>query len=279
MPDALFDAAPLRVPKVRPGAFTATAPDLRSADVILVNSSAGKDSQTMLAVVVAAAEAAGVRDRITVLHCDLGLTPGGRPVEWPGTGELARRQAEHYKLRFETRRRNGGALFDQIAARGKWPSANARYCTSDQKRGPARRLITDLVTELGLNRQAQVINCLGLRAEESRARARRQALTREDAASSGRREVWTWLPILDWTERQVWSHIRASGVPYHTAYDQGMTRLSCSLCVLASRDDLVCAARLRPDLAGEYAELETAMGHRFKADLSMAQIVAAAGAA
>jgi hypothetical protein len=43
--------------------------------------------------------------------------------------------------------------------------------TSDQKRGPARKLITQLVTELGdLGCPARVLNCMGLRAEESRAR-------------------------------------------------------------------------------------------------------------
>lgn len=49
-------------------------------------------------------------------------------------------------------------------------------------------------------------------------------LSRDEAASSGRRTVDTWLPIHDWTEAQVWQCIRASGVPYHPAYDQGMSR-------------------------------------------------------
>jgi len=74
----------------------------------------------------------------------------------------------------------------------------------------------------------------------------------------------------------VWQCIRASGVPYHPAYDQGMTRLSCSLCVLGSRADLVRAAQLRPSLAAEYAELEAEIGHRFRNDLSMAEIITAA---
>ncbi len=65
-------------------------------------------------------------------------------------------------------------------------------------------------------------------------------------------------------------------MPYHPAYDQGMTRLSCSLCVLASRADLVRAAQLRPELAAEYAELEAEIGHRFRNDLSMAEIITAA---
>lgn len=88
----------------------------------------------------------------------------------------------------------------------------------------------------------------------------------------------TWLPIHDWTERQVWQRIHASGVPYHPAYDAGMSRLSCSLCVLASRADLVRAAQLRPDLAAEYAALEVEIGHRFRNDMSMADIISAAAA-
>jgi hypothetical protein len=42
--------------------------------------------------------------------------------------------------------------------------------------------------------------------------------------------------------------------------------------VPASRKDLVRAAQLRPELAAEYAELEAQIGHRFRNDLSMADI-------
>jgi len=149
-------------------ASTTDMPDLAAYDVILVNSSGGKDSQAMLDEVCTLAEAAGVLDRITVLHCALGH------VEWPGTSELAREQAEHYGVRYEQRHREQGLLLDQVRRRGRWPSASARYCTSDQKRGPARKLITQLVTELGdLGRPARVLNCMGLRAEESRARLKK----------------------------------------------------------------------------------------------------------
>lgn len=151
--------------------------------------------------------------------------------------------------------------------------------TSDQKRGPARKLITQLVAELGpLNRSARVLNCMGLRAEESRARLKKARLSRDEAATSGKRIVDTWLPIHEWTETEVWQRIHASGVPYHRAYDEGMTRLSCSLCVLASRADLIRAAQLRPELTAEYAEVEAEIGHRFRNDLSMTDIIAAARA-
>ncbi|CAL9556563.1 hypothetical protein [Streptomyces sp. enrichment culture] len=57
-----------------------------------------------------------------------------------------------------------------------------------------------------------------------------------------------------------------------------MSRLSCSFCVLSSEDDLVCAARLPPGMAALYADLETRIGHRFKVDLAMADVVAQAQA-
>ncbi len=53
-----------------------------------------------------------------------------------------------------------------------------------------------------------------------------------------------------------------------------MPRLSCRFCVLASRSALVLAARLDPEGARRRADLETQIGHQFRADLSMAQIIA-----
>ena len=53
-------------------------------------------------------------------------------------------------------------------------------------------------------------------------------------------------------------------------------RLSCSFCILGSRSALVTAAQLRPDLASEYVRVEIATGHRFRQDLSIADVVAAA---
>lgn len=248
-------------------------PDLTAYDVILIASSAGKDSQAMLDYVAELARSARVEDRVTVLHNDLG------DVEWPGTAELAAEQAGHYGYRFEMRHRVQGLLLEQVEQRGMWPSSNARYCTSDQKRGPARKLITQLVSELTLDRQARVLYCLGLRAQESAGRAKKPLLSVDASASSGVREVTTWHPILHWSEDEVWARIKASGVRYHWAYDKGMKRLSCSFCVLASREDLECAARLRPDMAAQYVALESRIGHQFKVDLSMAEIVASAGGA
>lgn len=134
-----------------------------------------------------------------------------------------------------------------------------------------------MVRELNLHRPAQILDCTGERAAESAARANKPAYAFNRAASTKTtRHVWTWRPIHHWSTRTVWQRITASGVPHHPAYDQGMTRLSCSLCVLGSRADLTRACQLRPDLAHRYAELERRIGHRFRVDLSIADLITAA---
>jgi 3'-phosphoadenosine 5'-phosphosulfate sulfotransferase (PAPS reductase)/FAD synthetase len=108
-------------------------PDLASYDVILVNISGGKDSQAALDETVRAAEAAGVRDRIVTVFCDLGADD-----EWPGTRELASEHAAFYQLRHEVAFRQvintagervQQTLSEHIEQRGMWPDAARRYCT------------------------------------------------------------------------------------------------------------------------------------------------------
>jgi 3'-phosphoadenosine 5'-phosphosulfate sulfotransferase (PAPS reductase)/FAD synthetase len=255
----------------------APVPDLTVCDVIVINSSAGKDSQAMLDRVVEEADRQGVsRKRLVVFHADLGR------VEWDGTAELAEEHAHHYGLRFIKIARPQGDLLTQIEQRGMFPDAARRYCTSDHKRGQGRKALTMLVSEAAgdvCGRPVRVLNCMGFRREESPARAKKDALRRDGSASNGRRTVDEWLPILEWTTEQVWDRIRQAGTRHHWAYDAGMPRLSCSFCVLASRGALVRAAQLRPVLAAEYAGVEQRIGHRFRRDLSMAQIVAEAEAA
>lgn len=228
----------------------------------------------MLDYVVELADVAGVRDRIVVVHADLGR------VEWKGTRELAERQARHYGVRFEVVSRPQGDLLAQIEARGMFPSSTARYCTSDQKTGQVATLLTRLAAEVrrSTGRQARILNMLGIRAQESPARARKVAHELDRRASNSRREVVRWLPVFSWTEAEVWARIEASGVEHHFAYDLGMPRLSCCFCVLASEGALVLAARHNRELADEYVAVEARIGHRFTERLSMADIVAKADA-
>lgn len=157
------------------------------------------------------------------------------------------------------------------------------------KRAPTWRKMTALVRELDpgrLGRPVTILEIQGHRADESHARRVLSPYSHNSGASNRtRRRVDTWYPIHGWTKQQVRDFCDASGVDHHPAYDEppgcgnwaGMSRLSCSFCILAGRRDLILAARRRPQLAARYLTVEQQIGHRFRADLSMADIVAAAG--
>ncbi|MGP3750047.1 phosphoadenosine phosphosulfate reductase domain-containing protein [Streptomyces sp. IBSNAI001] len=262
---------------------------ITDADWVLLNSSGGKDSQAMKSHVVSLAAAAGALHKVVVVHADLA------DIEWEGTASLAREQAFMLNVpRFEVVQAQGD-LLARVAARyaklkakalaeGKpvapaWPSASARWCTSDLKRGPIRRLMTRLTDERRhLHRPVRILNCLGQRAAESPHRQKLAPVEIDRPASNGKRHITTWRPIHHWSDRAVWLEIARSALPYHEAYDWGMSRLSCSFCVLGCESDLVIAARRRPDKAAEYAAMETAVERDFKAKLSMREIIARAAA-
>ena len=143
-----------------------------------------------------------------------------------------------------------------------WPDNGNRYCTSDHKRDQVAKLLTKLTRERG--GKARILNCMGLRADESPARAKKLPFTRNTRATNGKRTVDDWLPIHDWTEREVWARIAAGGMPHHYAYDLGMPRLSCCFCVFASPSALMIAGYHNRNLLEEYAGAESRMGHTFR---------------
>lgn len=242
----------------------ATLPDLTAYDRIIVSTSAGKDSQAMMTAVHRAAVEQGVADRLVAVHADLGR------VEWEGTAELARQQAEMLGIRFEIVKRPQGDLLEHIEQRGMFPSSTTRYCTSDHKRGQIAKVLTKLSREI--DGPCRFLQCLGFRAEESPARAKRIQFGANVRNSSKTRQVDDVLPIHDWSTEDVWSEIEASGLPHHRAYDLGMPRLSCVFCIFAPKAALKIAGRANPELLDAYVEVEERIGHTFRKELSLAQV-------
>lgn len=246
--------------------------DLRYYDYILVETSAGKDSLVMLDVVCEQAKAAGVLDRVIAVHANLGR------VEWEGTAKLAREQAERYGVQFWQVRRSKDLLYQVEFERKKWPGPGlARFCTSDHKTKEAEKLMTQIVRDfLAENelpskrhrptRRVRILNCLGLRAQESRKRRAKPVWSVDPATNATKREVTRWLPIHKWTEDEVWRRIRERGLKYHWAYDLGMPRLSCVFCIYAPKKALLLAGYHNRKLLSEYVGVERRIGHAFKYD-------------
>jgi 3'-phosphoadenosine 5'-phosphosulfate sulfotransferase (PAPS reductase)/FAD synthetase len=249
------------------------------AHVVVITTSGGKDSVVMEDVVCTRADQQDALHKVVAIHNSLGTTGpkfSNQPVEWTGTEELARRQTARYGIPFEVTHRPGGGLFDQLLnQRKKFPSADARWCTSDHKTNEgmksARRHAGMAQQILGVD-HVIVYYLVGLRAEESSGRARKPEFAIDRAQSTKSRTVIRWHPLIRWSEQQVWQHIKNRGLEYHWAYDAGMERLSCRLCVLATRAVVLCAARLSPELTADYVAAEEQLGHRFKNGLSMREI-------
>lgn len=252
-------------------------PNLADFDFIVVNTSAGKDSQAMMDYVVRLAREQGVLNKVLAVHADLGR------VEWKGTRELAEEHARHYGIPLHVVRREKGDLLQQVRERGMWPDSANRYCTSDQKRDQVAKLLTALTArhltarwlKAGRGEKVRILNCMGFRAQESPARAKRKPVSINTRTTNGKREVTDWLPIHAWAVEQVWATIKASGVRYHYAYDKGMPRLSCCFCIFAPKDALVIAGKENPELLAEYVAVEKEIGHTFRHGFAIAEVAEA----
>jgi 3'-phosphoadenosine 5'-phosphosulfate sulfotransferase (PAPS reductase)/FAD synthetase len=252
------DEAIRMIDSLKDESVAATGIDLTKWDVIIINTSAGKDSQAMMDYLVEIAKDQGVLNRVIAVHADLGR------VEWKGTRELAEEQCAHYGIKLHVVSREKGDLLTQIEERGMFPDSQNRYCTSDQKRDQIAKIFTQIVKELSLGRQARILNCMGLRADESPMRAKKAAKEVDKRNTNTKREVTVWLPIHTWTTAQVWLRIKASGVRHHPAYDLGMPRLSCCFCVFAPKAALMIAGKANPELLAEYVRVEKKIGHTFR---------------
>lgn len=223
-----------------------------------LNDSGGKDSQTMRIRVMEMLRGMGRASQAIVVHAALG------EVEWEGALEHARQGAERDALPFVVARAPKtflGMVERRHTERPEvpsWPSASHRQCTSDLKRGPITREVRRHAKAHGYD---VVVNCMGLRAEESPRRAKAVRLQRSDTNSTATREWHDWLPIHRLTLAEVWATIAAAGERPHPAYAAGNERLSCVFCILGSARDARNGAIHRPELFARYVALEQATGY------------------
>lgn len=248
-------------------------PDLESYDIIEVSTSAGKDSLAMLWYVAILAHERGVLDRVVAIHADMGV------CDWPGTAELAQEQAEHIGVRFMVVSRPQGDLLEHIEKLGKWPSPTQRFCTSDHKRGQLLVGMTQLANEVrdslpegARKRPIRILNCVGLRAEESPGRGKLSAFKPGARGSSDRKVIDMWLPIHKWTTKQVWQANEASGAPTHPAYEYGLPRASCVFCIYAPEPALLVSGMMNRELLAKFVKLEKKLGSKFTKKISLAKV-------
>jgi 3'-phosphoadenosine 5'-phosphosulfate sulfotransferase (PAPS reductase)/FAD synthetase len=224
-----------------------------SGALFVANHSGGKDSQVQLIHLLERVPAS----QLVVVHASLG------PMEWPGAMELASDQAAVACLPFIVAKASKTLLemverrFESRPEVPSWPSASTRQCTSDLKRGPIQREVRRYAKANGFK---TVVNCLGLRAQESPGRSKRAVFSRMGISNSVL--TWyEWLPIHHMRTTEVFEAIAAAGQQPHYAYALGNDRLSCVFCIMGSRPDLRNGRVEHPALFRQYVDLEQRTGY------------------
>lgn len=99
--------------------------------------------------------------------------------------------------------------FWQMVAERGFPTRRLRWCCAEYKEigGEDRIVLT------------------GIRAEESRSRAKRGIF-----APCTKRRKWFVNPLMEWTSGDIWKHIKRHDLPYCSLYDEGWDRIGCIVC-------------------------------------------------
>lgn len=215
--------------------------------LFVVNHSGGKDSQAMLVKIRGM-----VPDtQILVIHAHL---PG---MEWEGTAKHVHDTSVGLDVITVQATKT---FFEMVRHRKMFPSPQYRQCTSDLKRGPIEKGIRGYL-KANPEFNGLVVNCMGLRAEESSSRAKAVEFKLNKRNSKAGREWYDWLPIHDMLIDEVFSVIEQAGQEPHWAYKAGMSRLSCCFCIMSNSSDLKTAARLNPELYSQVVSLEKEVSH------------------
>lgn len=207
--------------------------------LIVVNHSGGKDSQAMYLSIKDIVP----KHRLVVIHAHL------PEVEWEGIEEHILGTIEHEFFIVQANK----TFFEMVEHRKMFPSPSNRQCTSDLKRNPIQKKIIEICNNRGFDK---VLNCMGLRAEESSGRAKKEVFRNVPSQSNGKRTWFEWLPIHKLTTKQVFTKISEEKQKPHWAYSKGMKRLSCCFCIMSCQEDILTAKALQPVLFQRYAKTE-----------------------
>jgi len=133
----------------------------------------------------------------------------------------------------------GNPMLDLCLWKGRMPSTKARFCTQELKVIP----ITTQVLIPALRKYGKVWSWQGVRADESRARAKLPWIDREGDLPG----IYNYRPILSWTAEEVFAKHAEHNVLPNPLYKKGMGRVGCLPCVNCRKSELKEIAKRFPE--------------------------------
>jgi DNA sulfur modification protein DndC len=236
----------------------------------VVNHSGGKDSTRMLGF---------VRNKFRDSPAYAVMADAGFEHQRPiSAADFARQRCAEFGLDLTVVRHPRRTYLEMVEQRGMFPSPRFRQCTSDLKRGPIEKFIRSLPQKI-------ILNCIGIRAEESHSRSWLQPLTLNGSLTTRDRTVYNWLPIFDHSLSDVlaWHWVNAIRlhpvyVPeYHKDGTAGgyLRRFSCRVCIFSTDADLWAIYQNDRAAFEQVSNLETKLGYTIRPGVSLVQIVEA----
>lgn len=135
-----------------------------------------------------------------------------------------------------------GGMRAAIAGRAGFPSRVQKWCTDELKMQPLRAY-HDRVAE---ESQADTINVVGVRAQESSARAK---LPEWEFSDEWRGYVWR--PIIHLPLEEVLAIHHRHGIPVNPLYQQGHSRVGCYPCIQENKEGIELISRRSPERIDE----------------------------
>lgn len=238
-----------------------------SNHAFVVNHSGGKDSTRMLGF---------VRENFPNSPAYAVMADTGFEHERPiSAAEFARQRCAEFGLELSVVRNARRTYLEMVEQRGMFPSPQFRQCTSDLKRGPIEKFIRTLPQEV-------IVNCIGIRAEESHTRAKLRPLAPNTSLTTRTRSVYNWFPIFRQSLADVlawhWKNaIRLHPVyvpEYHKDGTRGgyLRRLSCRVCIFSTDADLRAIYVNDRRAFERVSKLEEKLGFTMRPGVSLVQI-------
>lgn len=150
---------------------------------------------------------------------------------------------------FEARLGHYSAMIRLILTKGMFPGRQVRFCTQGLKAQVSQAYLDSLDDE--------VISVVGIRAEESQARAKMGEWEWSDSTDS-----WVWRPLIAWTYDDVIALHTKHGVRPCSLYLQGASRVGCWPCIYARKAEIRHLAEADPDRVALIADLEQVISDR-----------------
>jgi 3'-phosphoadenosine 5'-phosphosulfate sulfotransferase (PAPS reductase)/FAD synthetase len=272
---------------------------LSKYDKIIISTSGGKDS---LVLILWSIQEEINLDKVELWHqCIDGR--GETKTEffdWPSTEPYVKAIANHFGIKYGWQwRENGfyremfrknqktGAVYYEhnnivhkletsnrakIGTRRKFPAKSAnlnqRWCSAYLKIDVAARVLNNR-EDL---KDKKILFLTGERREESPARSKYKKFELHRCNTKSRL-VHHFRPVIDYTEYDIWRHIRSFEIMPHPVYHLGFPRLSCRSCIFFTPDHWATLDQISPEVTKRLIEIEKDLDFTLDNKLSLSEMI------